>query len=62
MVLPLSRLHGLRGERKALMAASHLCLERGLNQSSNVVMKSERVRMNSKISSLYGLNTNLIAQ
>ena len=23
------RLHDVRGERKALMAASHLCLERG---------------------------------
>ena len=29
MVLPLSRLHDVRGERKALMAG-HLCLERGL--------------------------------
>lgn len=28
---PLLRAAGLRVERKALMAASHLCLERGMN-------------------------------
>lgn len=29
-VLTLLRLHGLCWERKALMAASHLCLKRGM--------------------------------
>lgn len=33
MVLPLLRLHDVRGERKALMAASHLCLKRGRKHS-----------------------------
>lgn len=31
-VLTLLRLHGLCGERKALMAVSHLCLERGIKK------------------------------
>ncbi len=35
-VLTLLRLHGLCGERKALMAASHLCLKRGTSKNNQL--------------------------
>lgn len=38
MVLPLSRLHDVRGEWRALMAASHLCPKRWITSSSNELL------------------------